>query len=337
MPVVSLRPTQQGKGLTKPKSKIRLRLGLTPPHPTAPKHESPVPALPSISKDSIKLAPIPPFKPTNPTTNGLATSTSTNRTSISRVDSRSAFTYDTSPSIASNDNNEYDYGQYQDDTSAQFQEISLSSHSPNHPNPMMYPSANDSRATIQSNASGMDPNLARHYYYPTPERTEPEVEDDAGLRHPHLQAYVNQSDDIFMMTDQMLCERFSFAHEIGFGNWGSVWVGKPRHYRASTLEKRIPGGRMGRMAAASGGYGAGGKVAFKLIYREKTAVSYSYIQVEWKLMVGDCCSSTSFMGRNENHQDFTIGTSSEHHHIRSIYHYRFFRHVSPFPMYVVQS
>jgi len=138
---------------------------------------------------------------------------------------------------------------------------------------MMYPAANESRATIQSNASGMDPNLARHYDYPTPERTEPEEEDDAGLRLPHLQNLVNTSDDIFMMTDQMLGERFTFAHEIGFGNWGSVWVGKPRHYRASTLEKRIPGGRMGKMAAANGGYGAGGKVAFKLIYREKTAVS----------------------------------------------------------------
>lgn len=84
---------------------------------------------------------------------------------------------------------------------------------------------------------------------------------------------VNQSDDIFLMTDQQLGERFMFSHEIGFGNWGSVWVGRPRHYRASALEKRIPGGRMGRMAAAGGGYGAGGKVAFKLIHREKTAVS----------------------------------------------------------------
>jgi protein-serine/threonine kinase len=136
---------------------------------------------------------------------------------------------------------------------------------------MMYPEANISRSTIATNATGMDPALAQHYY-PTPERSEPEVEDDAGLRHPHLRALVNQSDDIFLMTDQQLGERFQFAHEIGFGNWGSVWVGKPRHYRASTLEKRIPGGRMGRVAAAGGGYGAGGKVAFKLIYREKTAV-----------------------------------------------------------------
>jgi protein-serine/threonine kinase len=149
---------------------------------------------------------------------------------------------------------------------------------------MMYPEANISRSTIQSNATGMDPNLAQHYYYPTPERTEPEIEDDAGLRHPNLQAIVNNSDDIFLMTDQMLGERFSFGHEIGFGNWGSVWVGKPRHYRASTLEKRIPGGRMGRMAAANGGYGAGGKVAFKLIYREKTAVSRLRLSSEPKLM-----------------------------------------------------
>jgi protein-serine/threonine kinase len=131
----------------------------------------------------------------------------------------------------------------------------------------------------------MDPNLARHYDYPTPERTEPEVEDDAGLRHPHLRNLVNTSDDIFLMTDQMLCERFSFAHEIGFGNWGSVWVGKPRHYRASTLEKRIPGGRMGKMAAANGGYGAGGKVAFKLIYREKTAVRIPLFQPCSKLII----------------------------------------------------
>ena len=289
MPVVSLRPAQpqQGKGLTKPKSKIRLRLGLTPPHPTAPKHESLVPSLPVSTTVTHKVAVIPPFKPkrnANAHGNGLATSTSTNRTSttISRTDSRSAFTYDneTSPSIISNGRDDYDYGQdhshgngYGDTPSPPFEDISLSTHSP----PMMYPENNISRSSIQSNATGMDPNLAHHvvqHYYPTPERTEPEVEDDAGiLRHPHLTALAHSSDDIFLMTDRMLGERFSFSHEIGFGNWGSVWVGKPRHYRASTLEKRIPGGRMGRMAAANGGYGAGGKVAFKLIYREKTAVS----------------------------------------------------------------
>jgi hypothetical protein len=138
---------------------------------------------------------------------------------------------------------------------------------------MIHPEANISRSTIQSNLTGMDPALANKYFYPTPERTEPEVEDDAGLRHPHLRQFMSTSDDVFSMNDQQLGERFSFSHEIGFGNWGSVWVGKPRHYRASTLERRVPGGRMGRMAAAGGGYGAGGKVAFKLIYREKTAVS----------------------------------------------------------------
>jgi len=291
MPAVSInhRPQPQqggiGKGLTKPKSKLRLRLGLTPPHPTSAKQESPKP-VPSL----------PPHK-TAPITNVLATSTSTNRTSISRVDSRSAFTYDTSPSNASHqDENET--------PSPAFEDISLVSHSPNPnpvPNPMMYPEANISRSTIASNATGMDPALARQYYYPTPERTEPEVEDDAGLRHPHLRALVNQSDDIFLMTDQQLGERFQFAHEIGFGNWGSVWVGKPRHYRASTLEKRIPGGKMGRMAAASGGYGAGGKVAFKLIHREKTAVRLSYLDWNLGLLSGDCCSSKSTMGRNEDH------------------------------------
>jgi len=36
---------------------------------------------------------------------------------------------------------------------------------------------------------------------------------------------------------------------------------------------------MGKMAAANGGYGAGGKVAFKLIYREKTAVSLPRINL----------------------------------------------------------
>jgi hypothetical protein len=131
----------------------------------------------------------------------------------------------------------------------------------------------------------MDPALAQHYY-PTPSvtasgngdhsfTTEEEVEDDAGLRHPHLREMIAASDDIFYLSDKQLGERFCFIEEIGFGNWGSVWKVRPRHTKASQVDGHRPGGRMGRIAAASGGVGANGKIAIKLVHRQRTAVSPS--------------------------------------------------------------
>lgn len=264
-----------GRGLTKPKSKLRLRLGLTPPHPTtksakstksAKTKQQPLPALP----------PAPPRAPLLSPTLALTHSTSTTG-GISRTDSRSAFTYDnyspTSDSIdGRNYHEQHDYGGNHDthhhhirsSPSLAFETISLNTE------------LNNSMSTL------MDPALAQHYY-PTPSvtasgngdithSTDEEVEDDAGLAHPHVRQMVAASDDIFYLSDKQLGERFSFVQEIGFGNWGSVWKVRPRHRRASHIDGNLPGGRMGRTAAAGGGVGANGKVAIKLVHRQRTAV-----------------------------------------------------------------
>jgi hypothetical protein len=100
--------------------------------------------------------------------------------------------------------------------------------------------------------------------------------------HAHIEPQVHPgiaaaaaAEDIFSITDEQLSERFTFISEIGFGNWGSVWLCKPKHPRASALVVRPndPELRLGRAAAASGGSGAGGKVAIKLVHREKSPVS----------------------------------------------------------------
>lgn len=262
MPAVAVdhRPNGNGRGLTKPKSKLRLRLGLTPPHPPK-KQASPTPLAPP---------PPPPPAPAAALLSSTSTTASASASATSRADSRSAFTYDnhtvdsSSPSTASFQHDSHSPG---------FETVSLNTEH-----------ANVSRSTL------MDPALAQHYY-PTPTTTdsttegedaEP-VEDDAGLRHPQLRQLVAASDDILCLTDRQLGERFSFVQEIGFGNWGSVWKVRPRHSRASQLgdirnshrDSNKPGSRLGRKAAMSGGSGAGGKVAIKLVHRERTAVCLS--------------------------------------------------------------
>ncbi len=95
--------------------------------------------------------------------------------------------------------------------------------------------------------------------------------------HPYIAAATTTADDIFSLTDQQLSDRFTFISEIGFGNWGSVWLCKPKHARASALGGDVGGGggvgKLGKTAAAVGGSGAGGKVAIKLVHRSKTPVS----------------------------------------------------------------
>lgn len=271
-----------GRGLTKPKSKLRLRLGLTPPHPTTKPtkpakpvktKQQPLPALPS--------APPPPLL--SPT---LALTHSTSNTGgISRTDSRSAFTYDnyspTSDSIDGRNHHDHHDDQYRHDYGGnQHQHHSRSSPSLAFETISLNTELNNSMSTL------MDPALAQHYY-PTPsvtasrngdttQSTDEEVEDDAGLQHPHIRQMVAASDDIFYLSDKQLGERFCFVQEIGFGNWGSVWKVRPRHTRASRINGNLPGGRMGRIAAAGGGVGANGKVAIKLVHRQRTAVSTGF-------------------------------------------------------------
>lgn len=279
MPAATL--VDHGRGLTKPKSKLRLRLGLTPPHPvskSSPKANAKAQAQAKAQARAVSTATVSPSPPTLPplpqseSTAALATSTSTTAsTGISRIDSRSAFTYDDySPTTASVDGQTASQSQTHS-RSPPFETISLNTE------------AEISRSTL------IDSALPPQTFYPTPSATAStsdlgdqveEVDDDA-LKHPHLRQMVAASDDIFYLTDKQLGERFCFDQEIGFGNWGSVWRVRPRYSRASQLGhpgegKGKPGTRLGRVSAAGGGSGAGGKVAIKLVHRERTAVCPSH-------------------------------------------------------------
>jgi hypothetical protein len=96
----------------------------------------------------------------------------------------------------------------------------------------------------------------------------------AGESYPGITA-ATKADAVFMITDQQLSDRFSFEKEIGFGNWGSVWLCKLRRVRSELSMPQSYGYevRLGRAAALSGGGGAGGKVAIKLVHRNQDPVS----------------------------------------------------------------
>lgn len=88
--------------------------------------------------------------------------------------------------------------------------------------------------------------------------------------HPGIVRAAAAADDIFYISDGQLGSRFNFDKEIGYGNWGSVWVAKPRRgpLRADGREVKL-----GRRSASAGGMEAEGKVAVKLVHRQKCDVS----------------------------------------------------------------
>ena len=199
----------------------------------------------------------------------LYASTNTVSTSLSRGDSRDAFALDTSPSATS--------GQSHTATGLTFDTISYATASPISD---VFPARSTTTLVSQSE----EPNA-----YPTPSPSSSPSRGDyshlaapiqsedptIALSHPGVSGVTVGADDIFSLTDQQLSDRFTFISEIGFGNWGSVWLCKPKHHRSSALGQYGHSAtvRLGRAAAASGGSGAGGKVAVKLVHRSKSAVS----------------------------------------------------------------
>ncbi|KIY46686.1 kinase-like protein, partial [Fistulina hepatica ATCC 64428] len=75
-----------------------------------------------------------------------------------------------------------------------------------------------------------------------------------------------ESSDVFSLSDQVLAEKLQFIEEIGFGNWGSVWVCRPR-----------PGG------LTHSGNGPG-KIAVKLVHRSKTSTTAARVKSLWNEM-----------------------------------------------------
>lgn len=264
--------------LHQPKSKIRLRLGLTPPAkplPVKTKHGK----QPSTSEDQTHTTDITTtfsyhiqgVSRTNasggdPMAESLVASTNSSST-ISRGDSRDAFSLEISPSTASIhrpfDTISYSttsptsmaYGGLQSRTTLLDLEDELEEFTADY--------SEEQSSSPSAQIRDLQGHLARAQYEAK------RMERD----HPGIARIVRTADDIFCMDDEQIHRRFEFHKEIGYGNWGSVWKCRPKHLRSSDL--RIDGGdlRLGRVAAASGGSGACGYVAIKLVHRQKSPVS----------------------------------------------------------------
>ncbi|WVQ96253.1 hypothetical protein IAU59_003357 [Kwoniella sp. CBS 9459] len=251
--------------LSKPKSKIRLRLGLTPPHP-APQQ-----------KTTTHLSPL--------NSSDLASSTSTSVSAISRTDSRSAFTYDSATPSPEPRRPEFD--------AISYNTIS--------PESLAYTAERSAGVNASALTLITDVSFADHlenelddddeaYAYPTPDPTPAVSEEEARLYeqaaqealHPALTKIIEGTDDVFSITDEQLSQRFKFVKEIGFGNWGSVWRCKPKpiHY-GPIMGAYNHFKRLGSKAANSGGYGAGGKVAVKLVHRSRDATTAARVRALW--------------------------------------------------------
>ncbi|QRV86563.1 CAMK/CAMK1 protein kinase [Ceratobasidium sp. AG-Ba] len=74
----------------------------------------------------------------------------------------------------------------------------------------------------------------------------------------------NGSSEIFSLSDQQLSEKMKFIQEIGFGNWGSVWLCEPR-----LAEDRAVFGE---------------RVAVKLVHRSKTPTTAARVRSLWNEM-----------------------------------------------------
>ncbi|KAA1475650.1 hypothetical protein DENSPDRAFT_883723 [Dentipellis sp. KUC8613] len=71
--------------------------------------------------------------------------------------------------------------------------------------------------------------------------------------------------DIFSLSDQVLADRLQFIKEIGFGNWGSVWLCHPKSARTKLPQEDI-------------------KVAVKLVHRSKTTTTAARVRSLWNEM-----------------------------------------------------
>ncbi|KAG6330771.1 hypothetical protein ID866_8318 [Astraeus odoratus] len=71
------------------------------------------------------------------------------------------------------------------------------------------------------------------------------------------------ANDVFSLSDQLLAERLHFVKEIGFGNWGSVWLCRPK---------------------ASSGKQKDVEVAVKLVHRSKTPTTAARVRSLWNEM-----------------------------------------------------
>ncbi|KAI0629755.1 hypothetical protein C8Q77DRAFT_1064543 [Trametes polyzona] len=73
-----------------------------------------------------------------------------------------------------------------------------------------------------------------------------------------------EATDIFSISDQVLADRLQFIEEIGFGNWGSVWLCRPKSSSGEQLHES--------------------KIAVKLVHRSKTSTTAARVRSLWNEM-----------------------------------------------------
>ncbi|CAE6423777.1 unnamed protein product [Rhizoctonia solani] len=79
-----------------------------------------------------------------------------------------------------------------------------------------------------------------------------------------ISASERHSSDIFSLSDQQLSDKMKFVKEVGFGNWGSVWLCEPR-----LAEERAV---------------FGSQIAVKLVHRSKTPTTTARVRSLWNEM-----------------------------------------------------
>ncbi|CCM06214.1 uncharacterized protein FIBRA_08459 [Fibroporia radiculosa] len=80
-----------------------------------------------------------------------------------------------------------------------------------------------------------------------------------------------EATDIFSISDQVLADRLQFIEEIGFGNWGSVWLCRPKP-DSSSPSTDSPHALNDT------------KIAVKLVHRSKTSTTAARVRSLWNEM-----------------------------------------------------
>ncbi|KAG1818692.1 kinase-like domain-containing protein [Suillus subaureus] len=80
-----------------------------------------------------------------------------------------------------------------------------------------------------------------------------------------MEASATEANDVFSLSDHLLAERLQFVKEIGFGNWGSVWLCRPKSSSSSNKHKDV-------------------EVAVKLVHRSKTSTTAARVRSLWNEM-----------------------------------------------------
>ncbi|KAI0795218.1 hypothetical protein BC629DRAFT_310764 [Irpex lacteus] len=86
---------------------------------------------------------------------------------------------------------------------------------------------------------------------------------------------VQEANDIFSISDQVLADRLQFIEEIGYGNWGSVWACRPKLDPSSTSDSNSnsPHAPSGERT-----------IAVKLVHRSKTPTTAARVRSLWNEM-----------------------------------------------------